>query len=422
MDATRLTVPTGPGLTAPTAEEEERLRGRIQAELERQRALPVAARTLALLAEAAVEPIEAPPHYRIVDRRGAPRVHPAIDGTEARPLSLSDLVDELRSRHPDLFAPPLPPEPEPEPEPPRDPLADVKAAGARFVETQSALARSLATQSAERGRAFATAATGRFEGWRSRLGSRLDAKRVPASDAVPSEASPDRPRLARGLSSLATLREGGVRLSERGRDRINAGLDRVRSGLSLRDDGDGAGRGHAISLGLGGLAVLAVIVAIATSGDEESPAPPQRPSVAETARAPAQEEAPAEDPKAVEEARSTAEAKPADEAPRNPNEIAGIPEVIDTATLRVSGKLLHLFGVEWVRGGQADELTKYLAGRSVSCLPAPGSSAYTCTVEGRDVSEVVLFNGGGRASSEASTELVAAEDHARTERLGVWKR
>ena len=420
MDATRLTIPTGPGLTTPTAEEEERLRGRIRAELERQRALPVAARTLALLAEAAAEPIERAPHYRIIDRRGAPRLHPAIDGAEARPLSLSDLVDELRSRHPDLFAPPLPPEPEPEPEPPRDPLADVKAAGARFVETQSALARSLATQSAERGRAFATAATGRFEGWRSRLGSRLDAKPIPTPGTAPGEASSGRPRRARGLFSLATLREGSVRLSERGRDGINGGLDRVRSGLSLH--GDGAGRGRVISLGLGGLTVLAVIVAIAVSGDDESPGPPQRPPVAETARAPTPEEAPAEDPKAVEEARSTAEAKPADEASRNPAEVAGIPEVIDTATLRVSGKLLHLFGVEWVRGGQADELTKYLAGRSVSCLPAPGSSAFTCTVEGRDVSEVVLFNGGGRASSEASTELVAAEDHARTERLGVWKR
>jgi hypothetical protein len=54
--------------------------------------------------------------------------------------------------------------------------------------------------------------------------------------------------------------------------------------------------------------------------------------------------------------------------------------------------------------------------------PAPGSSAHICTVEGRDLSEVVLFNGGGRASSEATPDLAAAEDHARTERLGVWKR
>jgi endonuclease YncB( thermonuclease family) len=58
----------------------------------------------------------------------------------------------------------------------------------------------------------------------------------------------------------------------------------------------------------------------------------------------------------------------------------------------------------------------------VTCQPVPGSENQLCQIEGRDLSEVVLFNGGGRASSEATPELVAAEDHARSERLGVWKR
>ena len=99
-----------------------------------------------------------------------------------------------------------------------------------------------------------------------------------------------------------------------------------------------------------------------------------------------------------------------------------MPEVIDTATLRVSDKVVQLFGVEWVRGGKAEELTKYLAGRSVTCQPKTGSSAYLCSVNGRDLSEVGLFNGGGRTSPEATPDLAAAEDHARSERLGVWKR
>jgi endonuclease YncB( thermonuclease family) len=51
-----------------------------------------------------------------------------------------------------------------------------------------------------------------------------------------------------------------------------------------------------------------------------------------------------------------------------------------------------------------------------------GSEARLCAVDGRDLSEVVLFNGGGRASPEATPDLVAAEDHARAERLGVWAR
>jgi endonuclease YncB( thermonuclease family) len=112
----------------------------------------------------------------------------------------------------------------------------------------------------------------------------------------------------------------------------------------------------------------------------------------------------------------------AEEAAKASTALSGPVEVIDTATLRVAGKLVRLFGVEWVRGGQADELTRYLAGRTVTCQPVAGSEARLCDVDGRDLSEVVLFNGGGRASAEATPDLVAAEDRARTERLGVWAR
>ena len=110
------------------------------------------------------------------------------------------------------------------------------------------------------------------------------------------------------------------------------------------------------------------------------------------------------------------------DTPLPPNAVAGQAQVIDTATLKVGGKIVHLFGVEWVRGGQAEELARYIGSRPVTCQPAPGSGNMNCLVDGRDLSEVVLFNGGGRASPEASPELVAAEDHARSERLGVWKR
>jgi len=110
------------------------------------------------------------------------------------------------------------------------------------------------------------------------------------------------------------------------------------------------------------------------------------------------------------------------DTPLPPNAVTGQTQVIDTATLKVGGKVVHLFGVEWVRGGQAEELARYIGNRPVTCQPAPGSTTMNCLVDGRDLSEVVLFNGGGRASPEASPELVAAEDHARSERLGVWKR
>jgi endonuclease YncB( thermonuclease family) len=99
-----------------------------------------------------------------------------------------------------------------------------------------------------------------------------------------------------------------------------------------------------------------------------------------------------------------------------------VPEVIDTATLRVGGEVVRLFGVEWARGGRAEELARYLAGREVLCRPAGAAERHQCEVDGRDLSEVVLYNGGGRATPDATAEHVAAETHARSERVGIWRK
>ncbi|MEN3238896.1 hypothetical protein PUR29_36285 [Methylobacterium ajmalii] len=102
--------------------------------------------------------------------------------------------------------------------------------------------------------------------------------------------------------------------------------------------------------------------------------------------------------------------------------VAGVAEVVDTATLRLGGRTLRLSGVEAARGAQASDLSGYLAGRPVNCQPNPGRTAWICTVDGHDLSEVVLYNGGGRATPEATADLVDAERHARTARLGIWAR
>jgi endonuclease YncB( thermonuclease family) len=101
---------------------------------------------------------------------------------------------------------------------------------------------------------------------------------------------------------------------------------------------------------------------------------------------------------------------------------AGSVEVVDTSTLRVDGKVVRLFGVEWARGGNAEDLTRYVAGREVVCMPTVRSDRHRCQVEGRDLSEVVLFNGGGRATPDATPELKAAEAKARAAGYGVWQK
>ncbi len=436
----------------PVSEDDRRIRQIILAELDRRRVRPVARRTLALIAEGFVEPADGLPGYRIVDRSGAVRLRGEGEGAGV-PLTIHDLVDELAEQHPALVLPALPP-PEPA-EPPRDPIADVRAAGARFVETQSALARSLANTSAERSRALASAASETVEGWRHRLGRAVQGQGSSGTRrAVPRGIDDARFRCslddllvrpppvggaangARFGTALAGPALGGAAL----RNRLSGGLRTasVRSretAVRLRDwvdDGLAAGsRRPVVLMGLGALAGAALVAALVLTGREDGVGETQSERQASrnaAPQAPAGESAPDAAPTdAAPNAAGTpppeTEQRPA-EPPRtaNANAVVGAAEVIDTATLRVGGKLVRLFGVEWVRGGQADELAKYLRGRPVTCLPAAGSSAHVCTVEGRDLSEVVLFNGGGRASSEATPELVAAEDHARTERLGVWKR
>lgn len=415
---------------APNADGDERIRVLIRAELDRRYASKIARRTLELLAEAATEPTDEGPGYRIVDRSGQTRYHQGSEpGSRngAVPMTLGDLVDELRERYPDLFSKPPEPERAPAPreaEPDHDTMADVRAAGARFVGQQTALAKSLATNSAERGRVLADRMTGRFEGLRARFGG---SRKAQASDALVagSEAAIARPDAAGSpafaqapaMTQVPAPREIGGRMRE-GLQRLSAGF---RSGRdSPRRD---TSRRGLILVGLGTVLVVALLTTFLVLRREASP-PTTDPQVAESNKTGTK--APTSGPQTSEPGAKTPAAgeseEAADDPAQNPNALKGVPEVIDTATLRVAGKLVRLFGVEWVRGAQGQDLTRYLSGRTVACLPAPGSTAFTCTVEGRDLSEVVLFNGGGRASSEAAPEHVAAEEHARSERLGVWKR
>ena len=104
-----------------------------------------------------------------------------------------------------------------------------------------------------------------------------------------------------------------------------------------------------------------------------------------------------------------------------PATLRGAAEAIDTATLRMQGRIVRLFGVEWAKGGgKSEDLTTYLNGREVTCEPAGGADVYRCQVGGQDLSKVVLFNGGGRTTAQATGDLKAAEDNARSGKVGVW--
>lgn len=397
------------------------LREAIRAEIARARPRPVAVRTLELLAEAAVMPDEAGTGFRVLDRHGLPRLR--ADTSE--PMTLADLVAELRERHPALFLPAeLEPEPAPQAEEGRDSSLlsgayEMRAATARFVETQSERARSLAERSSVQGRALAQNAAGRFATLRTNLRGRF----APPEAA---EAS------AQGTDPAAAWNTGPGRFGEAVRDGLERVRERLGFGGAILDDG--ARRQRRWMAGASAAALVAVVAAgLVLEGRQPGPprattaepAPSRTPAPGATSQAAPQAAPQAASPAAPDTVTPPPETggdPEADTLPPPPNAVRGPVQVIDTATLKVGGKVVHLFGVEWVRGGQADELARYIGGRPVTCQPAPGSENMNCLVDGRDLSEVVLFNGGGRASPEASPELVAAEDHARSERLGVWKR
>jgi penicillin-binding protein 1A len=103
-----------------------------------------------------------------------------------------------------------------------------------------------------------------------------------------------------------------------------------------------------------------------------------------------------------------------------PNAVRGKAVVLDTATLEIHGRVVRLYGVEGARGRAARELRRYLGRREVVCEPVGNGGEHRCRVDDQDLSRVVLFNGGGRATASAPADLKATEQPARSARIGVW--
>lgn len=159
------------------------------------------------------------------------------------------------------------------------------------------------------------------------------------------------------------------------------------------------------------LAALFVLVPLMSRGSPERTATAQSSSGATSAEA-----ARPETPQSQSGEPATTGAVPSE---RKAN-LSGVPEVLDTATLSVEGQVVHLVGVEWSRGaGNPKDLAQYIRGRAVTCRQVSGE-VYRCTLDGQDLSRVVLYNGGGRTTEDAPPDLKTAEDHARQRSVGIW--
>jgi penicillin-binding protein 1A len=108
--------------------------------------------------------------------------------------------------------------------------------------------------------------------------------------------------------------------------------------------------------------------------------------------------------------------------PTPAGEIRGVPEVIDTGTLNLRGRVVRLLGVEGERGHLARQLASYLRRREVVCTGISDGAKARCRIEGDDLAGLILAAGGARASEDAPPDLLGAEEQARAERVGLWGR
>jgi endonuclease YncB( thermonuclease family) len=347
----------------------------IRAEIARYRPSQGALHPLEIIAESSVRVVEngGSARYEIIDEDGVVRAGPE----RGRPLTIADLVAELRNKHPSLFE-----------------VASAQAARAEDAEPSPATEVSVEAPrdwlilSSNEPREAESAKEGHREGprlmpqWCGGAKSSLAARVAPVASGAAA--------WARGLRLPAPFSLA----------HLPSGLPSVRPLYAFA----------AISVAFA-LVILAFLAGRVTTTHEAAFERSAPIAAAPTDRAPATG------------TPAPGAAKTRDDIlPRAPVALVGVPEVIDTSTLRIEGDLIRLFGVEWARGGQNDDLVRYLRGRAITCRPTDARDLYRCNVDGRDLSQVVLYNGGGRATDDAPPELVAAENHAKTERLGVWKK
>lgn len=360
----------------------DRMRALIHAEVEKFNPTDDARRALELIIESSVRPSEVEGELKltVIDPGGEPRM--IMRNGQAEPFTLQDLIDELRASHPVLFTTARRddrliqerrPEPVPRHEPaPRDWLSVGSVASAAPAEP----AHRKPSLHHWRKRGI------RLHAW-SRSIKRILREKAPGDSAV----------------RLEAIRQSLVQSGER----AGTFFEDLRERPVYRRPGFALG---AVALA----AFLGFGVFMLMRGEE----PPQA-SIAEPATTGAV--TPSRSVSAVANAAVSTQASRS----TGGRSLRGVPDVIDTATLSLEGEVVRLFGVEWAPGaGKPEDLTSYLQGREVSCEPAGSNDTYRCKVGEQDLSRVILYNGGGQPTAEATPELKAAADKARETKIGVW--
>ncbi|MEE1612330.1 thermonuclease family protein [Microvirga sp. CF3016] len=355
----------------------DRMRETIHTELDRFHPTDDARRALELIIESSVRPSEAEGALKltVIDHEGKPRTIER-DGQGAE-FTLHDLLDELRVKYPVLFRP-------------------AKPDGAPHAQAEEPSRPREAPK-----RDWLTLDAGKPQPASEPL-------RPPGeSPAVPHEQEARLPKAEWPRKTLETLK-AAVTPDRTSADRSDDRPVAVAEEHERNVFGDMRTRSwKRPALALSAVAVLALLGVGAFLFQGDDAAAPQARAAAPTAAA-----GPIREPEPV-----------ATGSTGSLGSLRGVPDVIDTATLSLNGEVVRLFGVEWAPGGgKPEDLTQYLNGREVSCDQVSSNDVYRCQVGGQDLSRVVLFNGGGRPTDDATPELKAAADKAREAKIGVWSK
>lgn len=357
----------------------EQMRALIHAEIDKLHPTDDARRALELIIESSLRPSHVDGELRltVIDATGQPRTKEK-DGQHV-PMTLHDLIAELRALHPVLFkAPPAFGQAEAVPAPTQAPAEPQEArdwltldSGAPEPDSQPVPSPAIP--------AFAHWRKGkvRFHGWSKRMSQAL-----------------------KGPGPMAGVRNGVIGSIEDSKNRAQAFFDNLQVKPVSRRPGFALGIAAALLLLVGFGAYLLL-------------------------RPDGVQEAALDGPSATGAVTSSQVATAQSPAVRSAGgrTLRGVPDVIDTATLSLDGEVVRLFGVEWAPGaGKPEDLTNYLQGREVTCDPTGAADTYRCRVGEQDLSRVILFNGGGQPTAEATPELKAAANQAREAKIGVWNK
>jgi penicillin-binding protein 1A len=102
--------------------------------------------------------------------------------------------------------------------------------------------------------------------------------------------------------------------------------------------------------------------------------------------------------------------------------VRGSADVLDTATLAIRGRRIQLEGILADGDRRAlRPLARFLRRREVICEPAGAPERYRCNVDGQNLSEVILSNGGARASPDRASSSAASNSAGASGRVGIWR-